>query len=79
VRGVLDGLAAEADRRDESCGDEQRAFHSVVGVQGLGHEAKILPSSLFIRLANLVGKEKPAAGAAGLGLRCYEAPRWVHA
>jgi len=37
LRGVLDGLAAEADCRDEGRGDEQRAFQAVVRVWRLGH------------------------------------------
>jgi len=39
LRGVRDGFAAEADGRGERRGDEERAFHAVVGVWLVGHEA----------------------------------------
>ena len=49
ARSLGDGLAAEADGRDERCGDEEHAFHAVVRSRRVGHEAKILASSLSIR------------------------------
>ena len=61
------GFVAQADRRDESCGDEQRAFQAVVEVWRLGHEAKILAYSSFLCLSS-VGFFEEVVAAFGLGV-----------